>query len=273
MVQKSAADTSTASAAAAPEAAAGSGRLAGRRALVTGATSGIGRAIALAYAAEGATVAVAGRDAGRGAAAVEQIERAGGSATFVAADLTTVAAVRQLARDALAALGGSLDVLVNNAGVYPPTATETVDEPTFEQVIATNVRAPFFLVQALLPALEASRGTIVNVGSWGAAVGLPAGVLYAASKATLEQLTRGWAAELGPRGVRVNTVSPGITVTDGTAAIAPALEHVGRALPAGRLAQPHEIASAAVYLAGDESAYVHGATLLVDGGALSTRAI
>ncbi len=87
----------------------------------------------------------------------------------------------------------------------------------------------------------------------GAAVGLPAGVLYAASKATVEQLTRGWAAELGPRGVRVNTVSPGITVTDGTAQIAPQLEHVGRVLPAGRLAQPQEIASAAVYLASDEA--------------------
>lgn len=250
-----------------------SGRLGGKRALITGATSGIGRAIALAYAEQGATVAVAGRDAERGAAVVAEIERAGGSARFVAADLTTVAGVRQLAVDALDALGGGLDVLVNNAGIYPPTATDTVDEATFEQVIAINVRAPFFLVQALLPALEASRGAIVNVGSWGAAVGLPAGVLYAASKATVEQLTRGWAAELGPRGVRVNTVSPGITVTDGTAQIAPQLEHVGAQLPAGRLAQPHEIATAAVYLAGDEASYVHGATLLVDGGALSTRAM
>ncbi len=204
---------------------------------------------------------------------MQEIAAAGGSATFVPADLTTVAAVRQLAADATHALGGGLDVLVNNAGIYPPTATEKVDEQTFEDVIAVNVRAPFFLVQALLPALTASRGTVVNVGSWGAAVGLPAGVLYAASKATVEQLTRGWAAEVGPRGVRVNTVSPGITVTDGTARIVPALEHVGTALPAGRLAQPQEIAAGAVFLASDEAAYVHGATLLVDGGALSTRAM
>ena len=258
---------------AASAAGAGSGRLAGKRALVTGATSGIGRAIAAAYAAEGATVAVAGRDRERGSAIVREIEADGGAARFVPADLTTVAAVRQLAADALEALGGGLDVLVNNAGIYPPTATEQVDERTFEEVFAVNVRAPFFLVQTLLPALASSRGAVVNTGSWAAAVGLPAGVLYAASKATVEQLTRGWAAELGPLGVRVNTVSPGITVTDGTAAIAPQLQHVGRALPAGRLAEPREIAAGAVFLAGDEAAYVHGATLLVDGGALSTRAM
>ncbi|HST40853.1 MAG TPA: SDR family NAD(P)-dependent oxidoreductase, partial [Conexibacter sp.] len=137
------------------------GRLAGRTALVTGATSGIGRAIAIAYAAEGAQVAVAGRDAERGAAVVAEIGADGGTATFVAADLATVAGVRRLADDATAALGGRVDVLVNNAGVYPPTPTATVDEATFANVVDVNVRAPYFLVQALAPGMIERGGGVV----------------------------------------------------------------------------------------------------------------
>ncbi|MDW5597485.1 SDR family oxidoreductase [Conexibacter stalactiti] len=248
------------------------GRLTGKTALVTGATSGIGRAIAIAYAAEGAQVAVAGRDAERGAAVVAEIRGAGGAAEFVAADLATVAGVRQLADDATAALGGHVDVLVNNAGVYPPTPTVTVDETTFASVVDVNVRAPYFLVQALAPGMiERGGGVIVNLGSWVAQVGLAAGVLYAASKAMVEQLTRGWAAELGPSGVRVNAIAPGVTLTDGTAGFAAQLEPSVSALPAGRIGRPEEIAQAAVHLAGADAAYMHGATLLVDGGALSTR--
>ena len=249
-------------------------RLSGRTALVTGATSGLGHAIAVAYAVEGARVAVAGRDAARGAAVVEEIRAAGGSATFLPADLgsATSAGARALAEAAGEALGGHVDILVNNAGVYPSPATDSTDDAVFDQIIAVNVRAPFFLVAALAPRM-ASRGggVIVNIGSWAAQVGLPAGVLYSASKATLEQLTRGWAAEYGPSGVRVNAIAPGVIDTEGTAGHHDLLEPMISGFPARRLGRPEEIASAAVYLASDEAVFAHGSTLLVDGGALTTR--
>jgi NAD(P)-dependent dehydrogenase (short-subunit alcohol dehydrogenase family) len=251
-------------------------RLGGKTALVTGATSGLGRAIAVAYAAEGARVAVAGRDARRGACVVEEITTAGGSATFVSADLAapTSAAARQLARDATEALGGRIDVLVNNAGVYPAPPTTQTDDETFDRVIAVNVRAPFYLVAELAPAMaEHGGGAIINIGSWISTVGLPVGVLYAASKAMIEQLTRSWAAEFGPAGVRVDAIAPGIIATEGNAGRTDALEPMVNRFPTRRLGLPEEIAHAAVYLASDEAVFAHGSTLLIDGGALTTRAL
>ena len=249
-------------------------RLTGRTALVTGATSGLGHAIAVAYAAEGARVAVAGRDAARGAAVVKEIRAAGGSATFVPADLdsATSAGARQLADTAGEALGGHIGILVNNAGVYPAPATDRTDDATFDRIIAVNVRAPFFLVAELAPRMAShGGGVIVNIGSWVSQVGLSAGVLYSASKATLEQLTRGWAAEYGPSGVRVNAIAPGVIDTEGNAGHHDLLEPMISGFPARRLGRPEEIAAAAVYLASDEAAFAHGSTLLVDGGALTTR--
>jgi NAD(P)-dependent dehydrogenase (short-subunit alcohol dehydrogenase family) len=249
-------------------------RLSGRTALVTGATSGLGRAIAVAYAAEGARVAVAGRDAARGAAVVKEIRAAGGSATFLPADLgsATSAGARALADAAGEALGGHVDILVNNAGVYPSPATDSTDDAVFDRIIAVNVRAPFFLVAELAPKMaRRGGGAIVNIGSWVSRVGLPAGALYSASKATLEQLTRGWAAEFGPSGVRVNAIAPGVIDTEGNAGHHDLLEPMISGFPARRLGRPEEIAQAAVYLASDEAAFAHGSTLLVDGGALTTR--
>jgi len=248
-------------------------RLEGKTALVTGATSGIGHAIASAFAAEGAHVAITGRHTERGEAVVSSIRDSGGLADFVAADLAgTTAAVRRLAQDAVEILGGRVDVLVNNAGIFPASPTATLDEADFDAVIAVNVRAPFFLVQALVPGMiERGSGVVINIGSWISTVGLPSGALYGASKAMLEQASRGWAAEFGRAGVRVNTLAPGVTLTDGTL---PAKEQLGgmvEAFPAGRLALPAEIAGAAVFLASDEASYMHGATLVVDGGAVSTR--
>jgi NAD(P)-dependent dehydrogenase (short-subunit alcohol dehydrogenase family) len=249
--------------------------LRGRTALITGATSGIGRAIAEAYAAEGAHVAVAGRDAERGAAVVEKIRADGGTADFVAADLgASVDAVTALATAATAALGGGIDILVNNAGVFPAASTLSVDEATFDAVIAVNVRAPVFLTQAIArPMVERNAGVIVNVSSWIATVGVPSGALYAASKATLDQLTRSWAAEFGPSGVRVNAVAPGITMTEGNLPNEASLHEASRAFPAGRVARPEEIADAAVFLASDNASYLHGETLYVDGGASATRTL
>jgi NAD(P)-dependent dehydrogenase (short-subunit alcohol dehydrogenase family) len=248
-------------------------RLLDKTAVVTGATSGIGRAIAVAFAAEGAHVAVVGRDRDRGTAVVEAIRAGGGRADFVAADLSAGGdALRTLAATATEILGGRVDVLVNNAGIYPSPPTVEVDEATYLAMFATNVQAPFVLTQALVGGmLERGTGTIVNIGSWISGLGLGRGSVYAATKAALEQLTRSWAAEFGPGGVRVNSIAPGITETEGNAATRAVTDAMARATPAGRAGRPDEIADAAVFLASDAATFVQASTLLVDGGALNTR--
>ncbi|MEU1294799.1 glucose 1-dehydrogenase [Streptomyces sp. NPDC005840] len=242
-------------------------RLAGRTALVTGATSNIGRAVAEAFAAEGALVAVSGRSAARGAEVVDAVRARGGRAVFVRADLDGgAAAARDLADRATRTLGGRIDVLVNNAGVYPGDTTDRTDEETFDRVYAVNVKAPFFLTAAVAPAMaEAGGGAVVNLGSWIARLGVPMGALYSSTKGAVETLTRAWAAEFGPRGVRVNAISPGVVLplADGSGHPAAAMM---RGTPAGRMGTPAEIAHAAVYLASDEASFVHGIVLDVDGG-------
>ncbi|MEU8302808.1 SDR family oxidoreductase [Actinomadura sp. NPDC048955] len=251
-----------------------SGRLQGRRALVTGSTSNIGRAIAEAFAAEGAHVVVSGRSAERGREVVDGIRAQGGRADFVQADLDGSAeASRALARDAASVLGGGIDVLVNNAGIYPADATAATDEKTFDRVYAVNVKAPFFLTAAVAPAMaEAGGGAIINLGSWIARLGVPAGALYSSTKGAMETLTRAWAAEFGPHGVRVNAISPGVILEP-----APGEPHPGEAMmagtPAGGMGRPGAIAHAAVYLAAEEAAFVHGITLDVDGGRTTTAVI
>lgn len=244
-------------------------RLQGRTALVTGSTSNIGRSIAVALAKEGAHVVVSGRDEVRGAAVVDQIREKGGRADFVRADLDgTAAASRALAATASAKLGGRVDVLVNNAGIYPPSTTPTTDEETFDRVYGVNVKAPFFLTQALVPAMiGAGGGVVINLGSWIARLGVPSGSLYSSTKGAMETLTRAWAAEFGAQGVRVNAISPGVVVSPDWD---DATDHPGEVMmhgtPAGRSGHPDAIASAAVYLASDESAFVHGTVIDVDGG-------
>ena len=247
-----------------------SNRLNGRTALVTGSTSGIGRAIATALAAEGAHVAVSGRDAARGEEAVAAI---GGDAVFVPADLGTAAGARDLAARATAALGGHIDILVNNAGVYPSGPTADLDDASVDALLDVNVRAPHVLVGAIAPAMAArGGGAIINIGSWIAQIGLGQGALYGATKAAIEQLSRSWAAEYGGAGVRVNAVSPGVTITEGNAGAGPILDAMVARTPAGRVGQPDEIAAAVVFLASDDAGFVHGATFAVDGGALNVYA-
>src|SRR6478735_7828281 len=186
------------------------GSLEGQRALVTGATSGIGRAVALQLALDGAEVLVHGRDVARGADTVEEITSAGGKASFVAADLSDAADVQRLAREV-----GDIDILINNAGIalFAPTAEFEVS--AFDTLFASNVRAPFFLVAAFAPGMAArGRGSIVNVGSMAGQIGLAGGAAYGATKAAIASLTRAWAAEFGGSGVRVNTVSPGPVLLD-----------------------------------------------------------
>ncbi|BCY08737.1 SDR family NAD(P)-dependent oxidoreductase [Actinoplanes sp. L3-i22] len=237
--------------------------LSGRTGLVTG---GIGRATAAALAARGATVVIAGRDAERGAQAVRQIEQAGGTAFFVAADLGDERSARALAVRA-AELAGPVDILVNSAGVFPFGPTEKTDEETFEQVYALNVKVPYFLVAELAPGMAArGHGAIVNVTTMVAEIGMAGMGLYGSSKAAMVLLTKSWAAEFGPSGVRVNAVSPGPTRTEGTAAMGSSLGELAATAPAGRAAGPEEIAAAIAFLAGDEASFVHGAVVPVDGG-------
>lgn len=243
-------------------------RLEGKMALVTGATSNIGRAIAVAFAAEGAHVVVSGRDEERGAGVVGEIRAAGGRADFVRADLDgSAGASRGLAEEADRVLGGRIDVLVNNAGIFPPNPTTGTDGAMLDRVWAVNVKAPFFLTAAVAPAMaERGGGTIINLGSWLSRLGIPVASAYNATKGALETLTRDWAAEFGPSGVRVNAIAPGVIQNPIFGGAPEGSEAAMRGTPAGTSGPPEAIAHAAVYLASDEAAFVHGSVLDVDGG-------
>lgn len=232
----------------------------GTTALVTGSTSGIGKATATALARLGATVVITGRDATRGAQVVEEIELDGGTARFVAADLVDPAQVARLAEEA-----GAVDVLVNNAGRswFGPTAD--LDVATFDALISSNVRSAYLLTAALAPAMAArGHGSIVNLDSMAGAVGLAGGAAYSASKASLSAMTRAWAAEFSPAGVRVNAVAPGPVYSDG--ASAELIDTLATTTLLGRGAQPDEIADVIAFLATPRARYVTGATIAVDGG-------
>ena len=244
-------------------------RLKGKTALVTGSTSGIGRAIAQAFAAEGAQVVVSGRDEARGREVVDAIRAAGGTAELVPGDVSTVAGARALAEQAEAPFGG-IDVLVNNAGVFSFGPSESMEEQDFDAMIGTNVKGAFFLTAALVPAMANNGGgKVVNITTMAAHVGMPGGAVYGASKAALSLLTKSWSAEYGPRGVNVNEISPGPVETPGALAMGEGFEQVIATVPIKRAASPKEIAAAAVYLASDDADYVHGTTLAIDGGRLA----
>lgn len=248
-------------------------RLAGQKAIVTGSTSGIGEAIARVLAASGAEVIVSGRDAARAQQVVDTIVTAGGQAHAVTANLSgSYTDLRAFAQAATAALGGQVDILVNNAGVYPVMPTEALPDTDLDAILATNIRAPHVLVAALAPGMAArGSGHIVNIGSWMGRVGTASGAMYTASKAAIEQLTRNWSAEYGPRGVRVNTVAPGATLTPGNAEFAAILDAMTSGTVAGQPVRPIDIAYAVRFLVSDEAAFVHGNILDVDGGILSTK--
>jgi NAD(P)-dependent dehydrogenase (short-subunit alcohol dehydrogenase family) len=235
--------------------------LEGQRALVTGATSGIGRAVALQLARDGAEVLVHGRDAARGAKTVLEITDAGGRASFVAADLTDAADVERLASEV-----GEIDILVNNAGISLFAPTAEVDVAAFDKMFASNVRAPFFLVAALAPGMAArGRGSIVSLSSMAGGIGLVGGAAYGATKASLEAMTRAWAAEYSPSGVRVNAIAPGPVYTP-TPSGPEFITALGETTPMRRASQPEEIAEVISFLAGPRASYITGATVAADGG-------
>ena len=236
--------------------------LSGQRALVTGGTSGIGRATAEALAREGARVLISGRNEARGAEVVAAIEAAGGKAEFVRADLESPDNVRALGERA-----GDVDILVNNAGVFPAGATHELSEAVFDETFAVNVKAPFLLTAAIAPKMVArGGGAIVNVTTMVAEFGMAGLSAYGASKAAVALLTKAWAAEYGPKGVRVNAVSPGPTTTPGTDAMGDGFAAIVATIPLGRAADPKEIAETIVFLASGRASYVNGAMIHVDGG-------
>ena len=231
-----------------------------RTALVTGATSGIGRAAAIALARDGFRVLVHGRDAGRGAAVVKEIERGEGRAEFLAADLTDVAAVEQLA-----ATAGVVDVLVNNAGLswFGHSADLTPDK--YDELFDANVRSAYYLTAAIAPTMaERGQGIVINVGSMAGQIGLAAGAAYGATKAALASLTRSWAAEYSSAGVRVVAIAPGPVYAGRSSR--ESLTALGKTTLLARTAEAEEIGDVVAFLASSAANYITGAVIPVDGG-------
>jgi NAD(P)-dependent dehydrogenase (short-subunit alcohol dehydrogenase family) len=209
---------------------------------------------------EGASVIITGRDAERGKAAAVGID---GDLGFIQSGLSGIESVKSLVAQA-----GDVDILVNNAASFPAALTVHQDATSFEKTFDTNARGTYFLVAGLVPGmLERGRGSIINVTAMVASKGVRGASTYGASKAAVESLTRTWAAEFGSRGVRVNSVAPGPTKTEGVEAEwGETNEELGRALPLGRTAQPEEIAHAVLFLASPRSSFITGSTLHADGG-------
>lgn len=232
--------------------------LAQHTALVTGGTAGIGLASARLLAEAGASVLVTGRDPDRGEAAAHEI-----GARFVRADLSDIESVNALVQQA-----GAVDILVNNAAGFPAALTVDQEIAPFQRTFDTNVRGLYFLTAGLVPGMLARRrGSIVNVTTMVATKGVPGASAYSASKAAVESLTRTWAAEFGAAGVRVNSVAPGPTRTEGVQAEwGDTNEELGRSLPLGRTAAPEEIAQAVLFLASPRASFITGSTLHADGG-------
>jgi NAD(P)-dependent dehydrogenase (short-subunit alcohol dehydrogenase family) len=234
--------------------------LQGLKALVTGATAGLGRAIAVQLARDGADVTVHGRDATRGVQTVEEIQLQGGTARFVGADLADATSIARFAQEV-----GDIDILVNNAGFSIWGPTETFEITAFDAMFAANVRAPFFLVSAFAPGMVTrGTGSIINISSMAGRLGLAGGAAYGATKAALVSFTQAWAAEFSPRGVRVNAVAPGPIYTRPEAR--ELFDSLGATTAMKRAADPQEIAEVVAFLASPRASYMTGAIVAVDGG-------
>jgi len=238
--------------------------LSGKRALVTGASGGIGAAVARALHAAGAEVALSGTRAGPLADLAAEL---GARAHVVPADLSDPAAVEQLARDAQAALGG-LDILVNNAGITRDQLLMRMSDADWQAVLDVNLTAAMRLARAAIrPMMKGRWGRIVNITSVVGATGNPGQTNYAAAKAGLVGFSKSLAAEIASRGITVNAVAPGFIATPMTDKLSEAQKAaLTERIPAGRLGTPEDVAAAVLYLAAPESGYVTGATLHVNGG-------
>ena len=194
-------------------------------------------------------------------------KRLPGQADFISSDLRDASSARQVARRAIELGNGHVDILINNAGVYPFGSTHETSEELFDKVYSLNVKVPYFLVAELAPLMaNRGRGAIVNLSTMVADYGAPGTSLYGSSKAAINLLTKTWTAEYGRSGVRINAVSPGPTRTEGTDSMGKGLDQLAAEAPAGRPATADEIAEAIVFLATDRSSFIQGAKLAVDGG-------
>jgi len=241
-------------------------------AVVTGASSGIGQATALAMAQAGASVVAVGRDAGILETVIAEITHGGGHAIAVVADLTADSAPGEIVKSAVARFGG-IDLLINAAGVIAMGATDDTSDEVWDNVMALNVRAPFRLMRAAFPYLKERRGAVVNVSSVNGQRVFPNLAVYNTSKAALDQLTRCAAIDWAPHGVRVNAVNPGVTVTNlhrrsgmTEENYAAFLSRAKETHPLGRPGQASEIAALILFLASEQAGWVTGETVAIDGG-------
>ena len=245
-------------------------KLVGKVAVVTGASKGIGASIARALAEEGASVVVnyssSKQDAER---VVAEITARGGKAIFVQADVSKPAHIERLFSEARRSFG-RLDILVNNAGMYEFSPLEGVTEEHFHKHFNVNVLGLLFTTKEAVKQMGPEGGSIINIGSVASSMRLPNSAVYSASKAAVEAITGVLAKELGPRKIRVNSISPGVIETEGSRAggfVGTDFQKTVEAqAPLGRVGQPDDIAPTAVYLASSDSKYMTGETLLVSGG-------
>jgi NAD(P)-dependent dehydrogenase (short-subunit alcohol dehydrogenase family) len=240
--------------------------------IVTGGSSGIGRATALRFGREGAAVLVVGRDAGALAEVAAGIERAGGRSASLVTDVTHADAPARIVAAALERFGG-LTTLVNAAGIIGSGSIEATTDEQWDTMLDINARAPFRLMRAAVPALVQSKGSIVNVSSVTGLRSFPGVLAYCVSKSAIDQLTRCAALELAPKGVRVNAVNPGVVISNlhrrggmNEANYAAFLEHSKSTHPIGRPGEPHEIADLVYFLASPNAGWITGETVSVDGG-------
>jgi len=245
--------------------------LSGRTALVTGGSRGIGRAVAELLGRAGARVAVAYRsDAEAASLVAREIGSAGGAAKAIAADVSDPEEARQLVRDVLAAWG-RLDILVLSAGIWEEDEAGAGSLGTWDRTIAVNLRGAFLVADAAIPHLEKSGGSIVFISSTAGQRGEARHSAYAATKGALISYTKSLAVELGPRGIRVNSVAPGWVETDMTRealADAPARREIEESIPLGRVAQPEDIAGPVLFLVSDLARHVQGEVINVNGGSV-----
>ncbi len=243
-------------------------RLSGKRAIVTGATSGIGEGIARLFASERAHVALAGRRTQLGQRVAGEIRDAGGRAFFVQADDTDSNSVEELVRGAASKMGG-IDILVNDAGNPVQGRMESLTEDDWDMAMDTNAKGVFLCSKAAIPHMVREKGgCIVNIGSVGGLKGYPGGSAYAPSKAAVAMLTRIMAIEYGKDGVRANCIAPGSIETPawGSRVTGDIRNQIAKLVPLGRIGKPEDVAELALFLASDESSYITGTVIVIDGG-------
>ena len=247
-------------------------RMKGKRVLVTGAGTGIGRGTALTFAEEGADVALHYSHSEQGAKdAVAQIQAGGGKAGAFQADFTRLDEVRQLSKDAISFLGG-IDVLINNSGITTNAPFEEIQPEQFDTLYTVNVKAALFLTQYCLPALvESAPSAVINLSSVHASHGMTEHSIYAGTKGAIVSYSRELAIELAPKGVRVNVISPGWIVVENhyKSMEVVDLEGAAKQIPAGFVGVPEDVGHLAVFLASDEARYIVGQSYTIDGGQMS----